>query len=179
VLVQPQSTGVLASVGHTANESANGFTITGLDPGDTYLVSVRTFTPAHGTQANDIQSVELDPIAPSPPVFTSYLSRYVPEEYPFLFYDAVFFHRTDLAGTQHDAAMFVAFLGGLTESNGGTFANLGHGAGTGPLAISTAYDPVETATLQHAATLFSSDPATIQHVGVDLVAYLLIIAGHH
>jgi hypothetical protein len=28
-------------------------------------------------------------------------------------------------------------------------------------------------------TLFSSDPATIQHVGVDLVAYLQIIAGHH
>jgi Concanavalin A-like lectin/glucanases superfamily/Fibronectin type III domain/Leucine rich repeat len=179
VLVQPQSTGVFTSAGHTANKSAKGFTITGLDPGDTYLVSVRTFTPAHGTQPNDILSDASDPVAPSPPVLASYTSNYGPDEYRFLYTDAVYFHRTDLASTQHDAAMFVAYLGGIIESQGRPPGNLGNQPGTGPLAVTTAYDPADTTAIQHAATLFSSDPATIQHVGVDLVAYLLIISGHH
>jgi hypothetical protein len=110
---------------------------------------------------------------------TSYTSNYGPDEYRNFYIDAVLFHRSDLAGTQHDAAMFVAFLGGIVEPQGPPFANLGNQPGAGPLAVTTAYDPADTTAIQHAATLFSSDPASIQHIGVDLVAYLVILSGHH
>jgi hypothetical protein len=41
------------------------------------------------------------------------------------------------------------------------------------------YTPADAATIQQAATFFGTDPATVQHVGVDLLAYLLIVSGNH
>ena len=41
---------------HTADKTANQMTINGLTPGHTYYFIIRTFTPAHGEQQNDLTS---------------------------------------------------------------------------------------------------------------------------
>jgi Leucine-rich repeat (LRR) protein len=42
--------------GVTPNKSANSFTVTGLTPATTYFFVVRTYTPAHGAQQNNLWS---------------------------------------------------------------------------------------------------------------------------
>ncbi|CAN5543001.1 hypothetical protein BH10CHL1_BH10CHL1_16230 [soil metagenome] len=58
-----QTSGIYKSAGKTANKSANGFLVNGLTPGQTYSFVVRTFTPKHGLQQNDLLSDSTDPIA--------------------------------------------------------------------------------------------------------------------
>jgi hypothetical protein len=175
-VVVSTSGGPFQSLGHTTDKTAGGFVVTGLTPGQTYQVSVRTTTPAHGTQPNTVTSIGSDPVAPVPPPL-SYTSSYASNEVPFLFGDAVFFHRGDLASTQHDATMFLAFLAALTRKAGQTGANLGYAPGTGPVAVTTTYTPSELTALQQAADTFSSDVPTMQRTGVLLVAYLLALSG--
>lgn len=177
VVVDSPSSGTFQTAGQTADKTADSFTITHLDPDQTYQVAVRTSTPAHTDtgQQNDILSDSTDPIAAPIGYFTS---NYASDQGRNLYTDAVVFHRTDLAGTQHDAAMFLAFLGGIVHSQGTTAPNLGTDPGSGPIAVTSAYTPDELTSLQDAATTFSSDPATLQHTGVTLVAFLVAISHH-
>ena len=84
-------------------------------------------------------------------------------------------HRQSLADTQHDAAMFMAYLAGLIGS--GPAPDLGSAPGSGALAVTSTYSPAENTALTGAATVFGSDPPTLQHVGVALLAYLLTTSG--
>ncbi len=68
-----KNTGLYTSVGKTADKSAGGITITGLQTGATYSFLVRTFTPKHSGQSNDVTSdtsdaVTATPTANQPPV---------------------------------------------------------------------------------------------------------------
>jgi hypothetical protein len=177
VLDSPGSSGTFQSAGHTADKTATGFTLTGLDPNETYQLSVRTFTPAHPAsgQQNDVLS---DATAPIGAVTGYFTSSYAPSEYRNLYVDAVVFQRNDLASTQHDAAMFLAYLAGVVRSQGGSSVDLGTDPGTGPLAVTSSYTADELDSLQQAAQTFSTDPATLQRVGVDLVAFLVAISSH-
>lgn len=71
VLYLPASSGLFVSAGHTTDKAATGFTITGLNPGDTYQVVVRTVTPAHGAQQNTLTSAASDPCEPDEPRSTA------------------------------------------------------------------------------------------------------------
>ncbi|HEY7136957.1 MAG TPA: LamG-like jellyroll fold domain-containing protein [Acidimicrobiia bacterium] len=172
-----QSGGLFQSVGHTVDKTTGGFIVGGLTAGETYQVSVRTITPAHTGQANAITSIGSDPVTPTAAP-SSYTSSYASNENQFLFKDAVFFGRSDLASTQHDAAMFLAFIGALARNQGQPGANLGYAPGTGPVSVTTTYSPGDLATMQQAAGFFSTDIPTAQRNGVLLVAYLLAISGH-
>jgi concanavalin A-like lectin/glucanase superfamily protein/fibronectin type III domain protein/Leucine Rich Repeat (LRR) protein len=176
VLVAP-SGGLFQSAGHTLDKTKGGFIVGGLTAGQTYQVSVRTITPAHTGQANAITSIGSDPVTPIAAP-SSYTSSYASSENQFLFKDAVFFGRSDLASTQHDAAMFLAFIGALARNQGQPGANLGYAPGTGPVTVTTTYSPGDLATMQQAAGFFSTDIPTAQRNGVLLVAYLLAISGH-
>jgi hypothetical protein len=176
VLVAP-SGGLFQSVGHTVDKTTGGFVVGGLTAGQTYEVSVRTITPAHGGQVNAITSIGSDPVTPGAAP-ASYTSSYASNENQFLFKVAVFFHRSDLASTQHDAAMFLAFIGALARNQGQSGSNLGYAPGTGPVAVTTTYAPSDLGTMEQAAGFFSTDIPTAQRTGVLLVAYLLAISGH-
>jgi hypothetical protein len=65
VLASP-GTGQYASVGKTADKMATGLTISGLTTGQNYSFVVRTFTPKHSSQSNDITSDPSDPITVMP-----------------------------------------------------------------------------------------------------------------
>lgn len=62
VLASP-GTGQYTSVGKTAGKAATGLTIDGLTPGASYSFLVRTFTPKHGSQQNDLLSNSGDPVS--------------------------------------------------------------------------------------------------------------------
>jgi hypothetical protein len=169
--------GVFQSVGHTADKTKSGFIVTGLTSGQSYQVSVRTTTPTHSGQSNAITSIGSDPVTPIAAP-SSYTSSYASNEGQYLFKDAVFFQHSDLASTQHDAAMFLAFIGALARGQGQAGANLGYAPGAGPTAVTTTYSPNDLSTMQQAAGFFSTDIPTAQRNGVLLVAYLLAISGH-
>jgi hypothetical protein len=55
--------------GTTADKTANGYTVDGLVPGEAYFFALRTFTPAHDLQQNDLlsdysQEVSIAPVTP-------------------------------------------------------------------------------------------------------------------
>ncbi len=56
VLTAPQPAGPYTLHGQTPDKSANEYVIDGLTPGTTYFVAVRTFTPSHANQENDLTS---------------------------------------------------------------------------------------------------------------------------
>jgi hypothetical protein len=62
VLSASQPGGPYTSVGKTADKTAAGLTVSGLTPGASYSFGVRTFTPKHGLQQNDLLSDSSDPI---------------------------------------------------------------------------------------------------------------------
>lgn len=57
-----QTSGIYKSAGKTANKSATGFLVGGLTSGQIYSFLVRTFTPKHGEQQNDLFSDSTDPV---------------------------------------------------------------------------------------------------------------------
>jgi hypothetical protein len=63
VLAALQPGGLYTSVGKTANKSAGGLTVSGLTSGASYSFVVRSFTPKHGLQQNDLLSDASDPLA--------------------------------------------------------------------------------------------------------------------
>jgi Ca2+-binding RTX toxin-like protein len=63
VLAALQPGGLYSSVGKTAAKTATGLTVSSLTPGASYSFVVRTFTPKHGLQQNDLLSDASDPIA--------------------------------------------------------------------------------------------------------------------
>ncbi|MCX6048509.1 MAG: Ig-like domain-containing protein [Chloroflexi bacterium] len=63
VLSTTQTSGIYKSAGKTANKSVSGLLVTGLASGQTYSFVVRTFTPKHGLQQNDLASDSTDPLA--------------------------------------------------------------------------------------------------------------------
>ena len=63
VLSTTQTSGIYKSAGKTVNKSASGFKFTGLTPGQSYSFLVRTFTPKHDLQQNDLLSDSTDPVA--------------------------------------------------------------------------------------------------------------------
>jgi Leucine-rich repeat (LRR) protein len=65
VLASP-GTGLYSSVGKTADKTAKGITIAGLQAGTAYSFLVRTFTPKHTGQTNDITSATSDAITAMP-----------------------------------------------------------------------------------------------------------------
>lgn len=87
-----QTSGMYQSVGKTASKSATSFLVKGLVPGQLYAFVVRTFTPAHGLQQNDLLSDSTDPLpftlsTNQPPVATN--DSYVTEQDKPLSVDAV------------------------------------------------------------------------------------------
>jgi hypothetical protein len=58
--------GQYTSVGKTADKAATGITITGLQAGAAYSFQVRSFTPKHTGQPNDITSAPSAPVAAMP-----------------------------------------------------------------------------------------------------------------
>jgi hypothetical protein len=87
-------------------------------------------------------------------------------------------HTPDLATTQHQAALFMVFLGALIRATGGTPPNLGSAPGSGPIVVTSTYTRAENAVLLRTAALFRSDPPTLQRTGVAVLAFLLGNAGH-
>lgn len=76
ILSTTQTSGIYKSAGKTANKSATGFQLNGLTPGQSYSFLVRTFTPKHDLQQNDLLSDSTDPVAITitanrPPVATN------------------------------------------------------------------------------------------------------------
>jgi Leucine-rich repeat (LRR) protein len=63
VLSASQPGGPYTSVGKTADKTAAGLTVSGLTSGASYSFVVRSFTPKHGAQQNDLLSDASDPIA--------------------------------------------------------------------------------------------------------------------
>jgi Leucine-rich repeat (LRR) protein len=63
VLSASQPGGPYTSVGKTADKTATGVTVSGLTSGADYSFAVRTFTPKHGLQQNDLLSDASDPLA--------------------------------------------------------------------------------------------------------------------
>jgi hypothetical protein len=63
VLSASQPGGPYTSVGKTADKTAAGLTVSGLTSGASYSFVVRSFTPKHGSQQNDLLSDASDPIA--------------------------------------------------------------------------------------------------------------------
>jgi hypothetical protein len=63
VLSASQPGGPYTSVGKTADKTAAGLTVSSLAPGANYSFTVRSFTPKHGLQQNDLLSDASDPIA--------------------------------------------------------------------------------------------------------------------
>ncbi|MEZ4656187.1 MAG: LamG-like jellyroll fold domain-containing protein [Caldilineaceae bacterium] len=61
VLASTPTSGVYQSVGQSANKSATGFLVSGLAAGQSYSFVVRTFTPKHALQQNDMLSDSTDP----------------------------------------------------------------------------------------------------------------------
>ena len=66
VLSTTQDSGVYAQIGRTSDKSATGFMVDGLTPGQPYSFLVRTFTPKHGLQQNDLLSDSTDPVTATP-----------------------------------------------------------------------------------------------------------------
>ncbi len=109
---------------------------------------------------------------------TPYTSRYTTDEANWLLTDLEALHAPDLATTQHDAALFMTFLGALIRVTGGTPPNLGSSPGHGPIVVTSTYSRAENASLLRAATFFQSDPPTLQRTGVAVLAYLAGKGGH-
>lgn len=55
-----QNSGVYAKIANTLYKSDSGYIVEGLAPGQTYSFLVRTFTPKHGLQQNDVLSNSTD-----------------------------------------------------------------------------------------------------------------------
>lgn len=66
VLVAPQATGVYTIAGVTDDKNANSFRVEGLTSGQTYSFLVRTYTPHHDTQQNNLLSDSTDPVTATP-----------------------------------------------------------------------------------------------------------------
>lgn len=58
VLCRTTNSDPYVSRGKTADKTASGLTLTGLTPATAYQCVVRTFTPAHGLQQNDLTSLD-------------------------------------------------------------------------------------------------------------------------
>lgn len=54
--IGPAPNGPFSAHGTTADKTATGYVIDNLTPGETYFIRVRTFTPAHAAQENDLLS---------------------------------------------------------------------------------------------------------------------------
>jgi hypothetical protein len=104
----------------------------------------------------------------------SHTSVYSGPEARLLYVDAVFLHATDLPSTQRIAAMFMVFLGGLVQANPPT---LGPDVGSGPLSVTSTYSIAEESLVQSTATQFGTDPASLQRIGVKLLAFLITLGG--
>ena len=61
-----QNSGVYAKIGSTLYKSESGYIVEGLTPGQAYSFLVRTFTPKHGQQQNDLLSDSTDPVTVVP-----------------------------------------------------------------------------------------------------------------
>jgi hypothetical protein len=72
----------------------------------------------------------------------------------------------------------MTLLGALIRATGGTPPNLGSAPGTGPIVVTSTYTRAENASLRWAASQFRSDPPTLQHTGVALLAFLIGLGGH-
>jgi glycine rich protein len=105
-----------------------------------------------------------------------YASQYANGEARWLYIDALYLHDSDLANVQHSGAMFMAYLNGLIEGQHLTAPSLAVDPGSGPLVVTTSYTPDENATVQHAATSYSTDVPSLQREGVELVAFLVAIS---
>ena len=62
VLMSTTAGGPYSSVGKTASKHDDSLTVDGLTPGQTYYFVVRTFTPAHDYQQNDLTSENSDEV---------------------------------------------------------------------------------------------------------------------
>lgn len=62
VLSEPSGSGVVSSGGLTSDKDVDTFPITGLEPGETYDVSVRTHTWPHASNGNAVTSDATDPL---------------------------------------------------------------------------------------------------------------------
>jgi hypothetical protein len=109
---------------------------------------------------------------------TPYTSRYTADEARWLLVDAAALHAPDLASAQHDAALFMTLLGAVIHACGGTAPHLGSAPGSGPIAVTSTYSRGENAALLHAATLFESDPPTVQRTGAAVLAFVIGKGGH-
>ncbi len=69
--VSPSPGGPFGVVASTANKSASGGTAIKLSPETTYYLAVRTFTPAHGAQQNDLWSDFSTPVSAKTPAVYS------------------------------------------------------------------------------------------------------------
>ena len=61
-----QNSGVYAKIANTLYKSDSGYIVEGLTPGQTYSFLVRTFTPKHGLQQNDLLSDSTEPVTVVP-----------------------------------------------------------------------------------------------------------------
>ena len=61
-----QNSGVYAKIANTLYKSDAGYIVEGLTPGQTYSFLVRTFTPKHGLQQNDLLSDSTEPVTAVP-----------------------------------------------------------------------------------------------------------------
>jgi Leucine-rich repeat (LRR) protein len=62
VFSMPAGGNLFKSVGHTTNKSSSSFTVTGLTAGKRYSFVIRTFTPKHTDQQNDLSSDSTTPV---------------------------------------------------------------------------------------------------------------------
>lgn len=61
-----QNSGVYAQIANTLYKSDSSYIVEGLTPGQTYSFLVRTFTPKHGLQQNDLLSDSTEPVTVVP-----------------------------------------------------------------------------------------------------------------
>ena len=69
--------------------------------------------------------------------------------------------------------MFMTFLAAVIRATGAKPPDLGSHPGTGPIVVTSTYTPAENVHLLQAAALFRSDPPTLQHTGVALLAHFI------
>lgn len=83
VLAMLPSSGTFQSVGKTADKIAASLTITGLTPDAAYTFIVRTVTPKHGDQANDLASDTTDPVTVDLAQFTNHAPVAIDDNYAY------------------------------------------------------------------------------------------------
>jgi Bacterial Ig domain/Concanavalin A-like lectin/glucanases superfamily/Leucine rich repeat/Fibronectin type III domain len=62
ILSMPAGGNLFKSVGHTTNKTSSSFTVTGLTAAKSYSFVIRTFTPKHTDQQNDLSSDSTNPV---------------------------------------------------------------------------------------------------------------------